>query len=158
MSMDHGGEPIAAERRPARQRLEQQAPERVDVGSVIAVASGEPLRRHVGERPDRCPRRGERCRGRADGAGDAEVRDVDEPAVTGSLAVTGSARHDQHVAGFDAPVHQPLGVSGVQCRGDLRHDVDGVGGRQRPALRERPPRSRPSTNRMSMKSRPSIAP
>ena len=97
---------------PADQHLVEQAGQGVHIGGRSDRAAGEPLRCHVGARPDQHARH--RDAGLAPDVGDAEVHQVGE--VVGG---------EQDVLGLDVTVHQAVGMGGVQRRGHLRDDRGG---------------------------------
>ncbi|KAF0969518.1 hypothetical protein BPODLACK_01800 [Gordonia sp. YY1] len=95
----------------AGEALEQHAREAVDVARRTGRRRVEQLGRHVRDRTDG----GTRLREvRVVGAvGDTEIDEVGE--VVGI---------DEDVLRLDVPVHQPLGVGGIECRGHLLDDRD----------------------------------
>ena len=52
---DHRHDVVTEERGPSGEHLVKDAPERVDVGARVGLASGGLLRRHVRDRPDHHP-------------------------------------------------------------------------------------------------------
>ena len=111
------------ERRLPREQFVGQHPEGIDVRAMIHGGIGARLlRRHVGRRADGHAQRrhAAAARGarRAQGLGDAEVRDHRAPA------------REQHVVGLDVAMHDAVVVRIRQRTGDLAQDADRVAHRQ----------------------------
>jgi hypothetical protein len=121
MREHRGRHRAVGERRPAGQRREQHAAERVHVGAGVGAAAAQLLRRAVLDGPDPLARLGQ-ARVRA--------RQPREPEVT----QIGVRAGQQHVGGFDVAVHEPGPVRGVQCRPHLGDHVGRQRRRQRAAL------------------------
>ena len=131
---------IARECRVSGRHLVEHDAEREQVGSRVERLSTRLLGRHVGDRPDRRAGRRERLvrdlgrpkRGFGDLAGlvasldrlgEAEVQDLGLPAL----------RHE-YVGGLDVPVHDSLGVCGLQRVGDLHREPQKLAGGQGPPV------------------------
>jgi hypothetical protein len=128
--VDHRGEALAPERRVPGQRLVQHAGQGVDVHPLVDHRVLEALRRDVFQGAHGGSGDGQRAAG-ADGAGDAEVRQVGEVAP-------GAGRVDeQHVGRLDVAVDQALRVGGVERVGHLGDHVDRAVWWQRAVLGQR---------------------
>ena len=108
--MEHGHIRVSLERPVSRERLEEHAAERIDVGRRPDLVALELLRGAVVDRPDDEPfapepRRSALCR-------DAEVRQ--EHTAVGSL--------DQDVGGLDVAMDDRALMDGVERRADLIDD------------------------------------
>ena len=108
--MEHGDIRVSLERSVSRERLEEHAAERIDVGRRPDLAALELLRGAVVDRPDNEPlapesRRPALCR-------DPEVRQ--EHAAVGAL--------DQDVGGLDVAMDDRALMDGVERRADLIDD------------------------------------
>ena len=108
----------------AREREEQDAAERVDVGPGSRLAALDPLRRDVVERPEHLARP-------RDPGGGGEV--LDQPEVGQVRVVVGG---QQDVGGLDVAMHEPARVGGGQRGGHLA-DHGGGARRDRAARRGR---------------------
>ena len=134
---------LAVERAPPREALEEDAAERVDVGSAVDVAALDLLRRDVVDRADEAAVRREAA-GRREVPSEAEVADV-RVLSFGLLA-------DEDVRRLHVPVDEPRRVRGIEGLGDLRDDVDRALGIQsafppEEARAGRPPPRAPSRGR-----------
>ena len=114
------------EGRLAREALEEDAAEGVDVCPAVDRAAGDSLRRDVGDRPQRA---------RAAGHGGALVEtprqaEVREVGVVG--AVRRLRRRDQDVGRLHVAMHEPARMGGVERAGDLREQRHGLPRIERP--------------------------
>ncbi len=107
----------ARERGLPRQRLVEDAAERVDVRALVQGVTGDLLRCDVLERANDLAR----DRHTREGAGALREAEVAEVAVLAA----GSLR-DEDVRGLDIAVHETLLVGGVERLGNLREEVDGA--------------------------------
>ena len=122
-----GGElGVATERRPAGEREEEHAAERVDVGATVERPALDLLGRRVGGGAEH----------RAAGAREPVDRLL--PAREAEVAQVGVRRlwraGDQHVGGLDVAVDEPARMGGVERSGDLAQQLRRRGRRQRAAL------------------------
>ena len=92
------GHRVGHERRPPAGALVHHRTQGVDVGRRCRPLPADDLRRHVGQRPDHGPGRGQRG-GLVQGRGDPEVQEDRCPRGV-----------DHNVAGLDVPVADALGV------------------------------------------------
>jgi hypothetical protein len=106
------------ERRAAGEQLIQHTPQAIQVCPGIYRPASGLLGGQVGGRAQHRPGAGQGHEGRR--LDDAEVGHFHPPVGT-----------NQHVAGFDVAVHQPLGVGGGQRRAHLDGQLGGPAGRQR---------------------------
>ena len=90
---------VAQERRDARERVEEDAAERVDVRARVGVAALDRLRRGVVERAHEVPRGGH--------AGRLAAQRLDEPEVGQVRVLASSPASSEHVAGLDVAVDEP---------------------------------------------------
>jgi hypothetical protein len=97
----------------------QNTPQRIHVTTRVDVTVGEPLRRHVGQRPDR--RTSIRQPRIGDSPGNPEIDQIRVIVLV-----------EQDVGRLDVTVNQPDLVRSVQCRGDLFYQPDRTPGRERP--------------------------
>lgn len=117
-------EAVAGERPLTRQRLVEDAGERVDVGTLVGLPGVQTLRRHVRPRAD------DHSAARETGvAGRAREPEVDQ--------IYEVVPCDKDIRRLDIAVHQPRFVSGVQRQGHLLDDVHRTGGRQRAGSQHR---------------------
>ena len=116
---------VALERHPARDHLEEDRAQRVDVRPLVGVLALDLLGRHVLGRPDDHSLGGHA--GGAQGAGDPEVHDLGVPLFI---------HHD--VLGLEVPVDDAQVVGLGQPFADLLGDGDRSAGRQRPGLLDQP--------------------
>ena len=104
---------VGLERDAARQGVEEDAAERVDVRGRVAALSLDLLGRDVVDRADELAALGDVATA-GDPLDEAEVREVD---------VLVAAARDQHVGGLDVPVDEAALVGGVECVRDLGDDA-----------------------------------
>ena len=104
--------------------------DRVEVGGRADVRRERLLGRHVGGRPHRRPRDGQRVAGTLlHDLGEPEVRDLDAP-----------ARGHHEVLGLQVPVDDPAGVRVGEARQDALEDARGLEQRET----GEPPSQRPA--------------
>src|ERR1700730_10929119 len=128
---------VLLERHPPGQALIQHAPQRVLIRQPQHRRAPDLLRRHVVDRAQELPRRGQPAT-RHGVLGDAEVRQVD---VIGIGVV--AAPLDQQVPRLHVPVHQPLAVRRVQRPRRLPDQEQGGRGQHPAALLDHLPQVRP---------------
>ena len=109
----HLGVPVV--RGPARQRVEEQAAQRVHVGPRVGALALDLLRWHVVRRAHE--RTGPRQRRARPGS-------LGQPEVGQVHVLLPVRRGQHHVRGLDVAVHQPAAVGGVECSRDLLDDPD----------------------------------
>lgn len=115
---------LALEGRPAGEGFVDDARQAVEIAPAVHRPAGDLFRRHVVERADELPVRGEPGQ-RQRLLRQPEVREVD---VLGVVAV--GARGDQDVAGLDVAVHEIVVMGGVERRCHLGGDTQGGRDRQ----------------------------
>ena len=124
---------VAGERGPAREHVEGDAAERVDVRRAIDVDPADLLRRDVVGGPQDHPAAGHPGGPAAGGLGQGADPEVGQ---VGALLLHRSA--EQHVLGLDVAVDQPVGMGGVEAGREVVEDPQRPFERRR-AVGEQPP-------------------
>ena len=121
---EHRDVRVAPERRIAAQTFEQQAAERVDVGSTVDLLARDLLRGNVVDGPDELPVLREPHSLRQ-ALGQTEVGEV------GMIrALVAGAGSDQDVRRLDVSMDEPTGMGEIERARDLGQQVDRLRGRQ----------------------------